>query len=405
MTLANHIIHGFRKAADILSVSSRIAGCAVLLAGPAARADFTLEKIAGGFDKPLWVGAPAGAKKHIAVAEQTGRVWLIDRATGQKLPKPFLDLTGSAVRSESEQGLLGLAYPKDFFQSGRFYVNYTDGKGDTHISRFRVALENRVECDPATEEKLLFIDQPYGNHNGGWIEIGPDGMLYIGTGDGGAANDPPDNGQKLSTHLGKILRIDVSPEKGYKVPADNPYVGRSDAKPEIWMWGLRNPWRCSFDRKTKDLWIGDVGQNKLEEVNFVPAGKGKGWNFGWRLREGSIETPGGGVGGRKPKDAVDPIWEYPHDGGPGGGFSVTGGYVYRGPIAKIQGQYFVADYQLPRLWSFQQKNGRAGKVTEWHDKLKEAGVRMISSFGEDPEGNLLLTDHATGSIFRFAEEK
>jgi glucose/arabinose dehydrogenase len=384
--------------------TSLVAVFAALLLVPAARADFTLEKIAGGFEKPLWVGAPAGAKKHIAVAEQTGRVWLIDRATGQKLPEPFLDLKGTAVRRDNEQGLLGLAYPKDFFQSGRFYVNYTNSKGDTHISRFRVALENRLKCDPSTEEILLVIDQPHGNHNGGWIDIGPDGMLYIGTGDGGAANDPQDNGQKLSSHLGKILRIDVSPEKGYKVPADNPFVGKGDIKPEIWMWGLRNPWRCSFDRKTNDLWIGDVGQNRREEVNFVPAGKGAGWNFGWRLREGLIETPGG-AGGRKPKDAVDPIWDYPHEGGPGGGFSVTGGYVYRGPVKKIQGLYFVADYQSPRLWSFEQKSNQAGKVTEWHGKLKEAGIHMISSFGEDAEGNLMLTDHVTGNIFLFADEK
>lgn len=378
---------------------------ALLAVAPPVAADFVLEKVAGGFEKPIWVGAPAGAKKHLAIAEQTGRIWLIERATGEKLPEPFLDLNGTAIRKDNEQGLLGLAFPDDFFQSGRFYVNYTDNKGDTHVSRFTVSPDNRLKCDPATEEKLIFIDQPYGNHNGGWLDIGPDGMLYIGTGDGGAANDPPDNGQKLSSHLGKILRLDVSPAKGYKVPADNPFVGKGDAKPEIWMWGLRNPWRCSFDRKTEDLWIGDVGQNKIEEVNFVPAGKGAGWNFGWRLREGSIKTPTGKIGGDKPKDAIDPIWEYPHEGGPGGGFSVTGGYVYRGPVAKIQGQYFVADYQLPRLWSFEQRNGRAGKVTEWHGKLKDAGIKMISSFGEDSEGNLFLTDHATGNIFLFAAEK
>lgn len=385
---------------SVLSVAFAFAALSTV-----SRADFTLEKIAGGFEKPVWVGAPNGAKKHLAIAEQTGRIWLLDRATGKKLPEPFLDLNGTAVRKGNEQGLLGVAFPDDFFQSGRLYVNYTDTKGETHISRFTVSPENRLKCDPATEEKLLSIDQPYSNHNGGWIDFGPDGMLYIGTGDGGAANDPPDNGQKLSTHLGKILRLDVSPAQGYKVPADNPFVGKHDAKPEIWMWGLRNPWRCSFDAKTNDLWIADVGQNKIEEVNFVPAGQGAGWNFGWRLREGSIKTPTGNVGGDKPQDAIDPIWEYPHEGGPGGGFSVTGGYVYRGPVAKLQDHYFVADYQLPRLWSFEQSNGRPGKIIQWHGKLKEAGIKMISSFGEDPEGNLFLTDHATGNIFRFAEEK
>ena len=369
--------------------------------GPAGAQDFSLELAAEGFHKPLWVGAPAGAKNHLAVAEQTGRIWLVDRKTREKLPEPFLDLTGTAVLKDNEQGLLGLAFPDDFAQSGRFYVNYTDRKGDTHISRFLISTENRLVADRDSEERLLRIDQPYGNHNGGWIGFAPDGTLWIGTGDGGAANDPPDNGQKLSSLLGKILRIDVSPATGYKVPSDNPFAGQSDAKPEIHMWGLRNPWRCSFDRETGDFWIGDVGQNRIEEVNFVPHGKGAGWNFGWRPREGSIATPTGGVGGDKPKDAVDPIWEYPHEGGPNGGFSVTGGYTYRGPVAALRGLHFVADYQLPRLWSFQESGGKARNVKTWHEKLEKAGIKMISSFGEDAEGNLFLTDHATGTVWMF----
>jgi glucose/arabinose dehydrogenase len=374
---------------------------AILVPVLPASADFTFRKIADGFEKPLWVGCPPGARGHLWVAEQTGKVFVVNVATGAKAEKPFLDLTGTAVRKDNEQGLLGLAFAPDFMESGRFYVNYTDGSGDTHISRFAVEKANRLFADPATEEKLLFIDQPYGNHNGGWVGFGPDGMLYVGQGDGGAADDPPGNGQKLSTLLGKILRIDVSPDKGYKVPDNNPFVGKGDAKPEIWMWGLRNPWRCSFDRKTGDFWIGDVGQNKIEEVNFIPARKGAGWNFGWRLREGSIATPSGGVGGEKPEDAVDPIFEYPHENGPVAGFSVTGGYVYRGPILAIQGQYFVADYQLPRLWSFKESNGKMTGLETWNAKLEEAGIRMISSFGEDNEGNLYLTDHATGAIWMF----
>ena len=366
-----------------------------------ANAQFSLKKVADGFEKPLWVGAAPGAPNHIWVAEQTGKVWMLNKSTGKRAEKPFLDLSATAIRKENEQGLLGLAFAPDFRESGRLYVNYTDASGDTRISRFTWDKKSPPEIDPSTEERLLFVDQPYGNHNGGWIEFGPDGMLYIGLGDGGAANDPPDNGQKLSSHLGKMLRIDVSPEKGYTVPKDNPFVSTKDAQPEIWMWGLRNPWRCSFDRKTGDLWIGDVGQNKIEEVNFVPAGKGAGWNFGWRLREGSIATPKEGVGGEKPADAIDPIFDYPHESGAIAGFSVTGGYVYRGPVTAIQGLYFVADYQLPRLWSFTQKNGKLAELKDWNDTLKSSGIRMISSFGEDNQGNLYITDHATGNLWMF----
>ena len=378
--------------------------CLVCLGSSGVHADIRFQMLAEGFDKTLWVGAPKGAKKHLAVAEQTGKIWLVERATGKRLEPAFLDLAGTALRKDNEQGLLGVAFPADFFQSGRFYVNYTDRKGDTHISRFKTLADNRLVADRDSEERLMFVDQPFGNHNGGWVDFGPDGMLYIGLGDGGAANDPQDNGQNLNSHLGKILRIDVSPATGYKVPADNPFVGKAGAKPEIWLWGLRNPWRCSFDRETGDLWIGDVGQNKIEEVNFVPAKKGAGWNFGWRPREGSIATPTGNIGGDKPAAAVDPIFEYPHDSSPNGGFSVTGGYVYRGPVESIRGRYLVADYQLQRLWSFKQEGGKQSDLKNWNHLLTDAGIKMISSFGEDAEGNLLVTDHATGKIWVLGEK-
>ena len=179
---------------------------------PAVHADFSFKKIAGGFERPLWVGCPPGAKNHLWVAEQDGRIRIVDTTNGKVLDPPFLDLTGTAVHKDNEQGLLGLAFAPDFLTSGRFYVNYTDTKGDTRVSRITADKNKRLQADPATEERLLFIDQPYSNHNGGWLCFGPDGMLYIGQGDGGAANDPSGNGQRLSTHLGKILRIDVSPD-------------------------------------------------------------------------------------------------------------------------------------------------------------------------------------------------
>jgi len=202
-----------------------------------------------------------------------------------------------------------------------------------------------------------------------------------------------------------MLRIDVSPQKGYKVPAGNPFTNKPKAKPEIYAYGLRNPWRCSWDRKTGDLYIGDVGQNKLEEINFMPAGKGNGANYGWRPREGDIATPKKGVGGKKPKDAIEPIYVYKHDGSDTGGFSVTGGYVYRGPIKSLQGKYFFADYAKPHIWSFEVKNGKMSNFENWTDLLKpkKGKITAIASFGEDADGNLLILSHS-GKIYQIVEK-
>ncbi|KAB2638845.1 MAG: PQQ-dependent sugar dehydrogenase [Verrucomicrobia bacterium] len=243
--------------------------------------------------------------------------------------------------------------------------------------------------------------QPYENHNGGWIAFGPDGMLYIGNGDGGSGNDPQNHGQTLDTLLGKMLRIDVSPNKGYKIPADNPYLGHKDAKPEIWAYGLRNPWRCSFDRKTGDLWIGDVGQGAWEEINFMPKGKGAGANYGWRLREGAVATPTPGVGGDAPIGAIEPVYVYSHGNATNQGVSVTGGYVYRGPIAELQGRYIFGDYANPRIWSFVIQDGKAADFKDHTDALQPTGGRIaqISSFAEDNQGNLFIIDHS-GSVYQ-----
>jgi glucose/arabinose dehydrogenase len=254
-------------------------------------------------------------------------------------------------------------------------------------------------ADPASEEILLTVRQPHNNHNGGWLGFGPDGMLYVGMGDGGSGHDPSDNGQTLKTHLGKILRLDVSGASGYQVPKDNPFL--ASKVPEVWALGVRNAWRCSFDRKTGDFWMGDVGQDTTEEVNFMPAGQGAGANYGWRLREGSEATPTNNVGGEKPKGNVDPVYEYKHNGGATGGVSVTGGVVYRGPAKELDGMYFFADYARGRLWSLT-RDGE--KFTFANHPLDEAivgkrGIGPVTSFGEDPDGNVYLVEQG-GQVFR-----
>ena len=361
------------------------------------------ELLIKGLERPVWAGAPASAKGKLWVMEQAGTVWIIDLKTGQRSKNPFLEITDRVTRKSNEQGLLGLAFAPDFSKSGRYYVNYTEKGGDTRIVRF--VSKDGATTDASNGETILEIKQPFGNHNGGWLGFGPDGYLYIATGDGGAANDPKNNAQDLSSHLGKLLRLDVSGSKGYKVPADNAFSGKRGALPEIHAIGLRNPWRCSFDRETGDFWIGDVGQNHWEEINLVKKGKSGGLNFGWRLREGEIKTPSKGVGGDEPNANHEPIYVYKHGGGPREGLSVTGGFVYRGSkVADLKGRYVFADYQNPRIWSFDPKDGKASGFTDHTGELQPKGgrINLISSFGEDADGELYLTD-LSGAVYRIIE--
>lgn len=366
----------------------------------ATTASARLQKIADNFKRPVWAGMPKGSSGVLWVMEQAGTIRLLDLKTGKTSEKPFLDIEERVTRQGNEQGLLGLAFAADFRDSGRYYVYYNDKKDRTVVSRF--VSENKLTTDPNSEEILVKFDQPYRNHNGGWIDFGPDGMLYIGSGDGGAANDPKNAGQDLGTLLGKILRIDVSPEKGYKLPADNPFLGQQGVRPEIWAYGLRNPWRCSFDRKTGDFWIGDVGQNNWEEINWMARGKGAGANYGWRLREGEIATPKNNIGGSRPDGNVEPVYVYHHGQGPLEGLSVTGGYVYRGPIQSLQGRYIFADYQLPRIWSFRIEDGKAVDLIDHSTDWKpEDGFKLISSFAEDNDGQLYVIS-LSGELFIIA---
>lgn len=358
------------------------------------------ELLCKGFERPDWAGAPASVKGKLWVMEQAGTVWIIDLKTGEKSQKPFLKIDDKVSRNENEQGLLGLAFAPDFDKSGRYYVSYNEKSGDTRVVRF--VSRDRKTTDPESGEIILGYKQPFGNHNGGWLGFGPDGMLYIATGDGGAANDPKGNAQNLSSYLGKLLRLDVSGEKGYKAPKDNAFAGKEGAHPEIHAYGLRNPWRCSFDRETGDLWIGDVGQNAWEEIDFIKKGKVGGMNFGWRLREGNIETPEKGVGGQIPNDYVAPVYVYKHGSGQLEGLSVTGGYVYRGSkIADLKGRYIFADYQNPRIWSVVEKGGKVSDFRDHTSDLQPKGgrINLISSFAEDANGELYITD-LSGSVYR-----
>lgn len=345
-----------------------------------ARAAVELEPVAE-LEQPLALAVRTG-DDALYVAEKTGRVVAIPSAGGE--PEVVLDLTGEVSTAANEQGLLGLAFSPD---GGFLYVNYTDLQGDTRITEFRFD-ENGADVDGRRE--VLFIDQPFANHNGGNLVFGPDGYLYIGLGDGGDGGDPMGNGQSLSTLLGKMLRISPTPagEDPYEVPSDNPFVGRDGALPEIWAYGLRNPWRYSFDRETGDLWIGDVGQNAWEEIDVVRAGADGGMNFGWDLFEGSHPYEGGSAD----DDTVFPVHEYSTGSE---GCAVTGGYVYRGEeIPELVGAYVFADFCAGRLQAFVLRDGRT-------EGLRELGltVENLAAFGEDADGELYVLS-LSGPVYR-----
>lgn len=363
------------------------------------------ELVAGGLERPVWIGAPASEKGRLWIAEQGGKVWVVELdQTEEKGRRLFMDFSGVVARENNEQGLLGIAFAPDYEDTGRFYVNYTDQKGDTRIVRF--TYEEGKELQARAGELLLKIEQPYGNHNGGWLGFGNDGFLYVATGDGGAANDPKNLAQDLKSHLGKILRLDVSGDKGYQVPVTNFFAKQKGALPEIHALGLRNPWRCSFDQDTGNLWIADVGQNHWEEINAVAIDKLGGKNFGWRLREGQNETPKKEVGGDLPLNHVSPIYTYAHGGGEKEGRSITGGYFYRGKkVPELLGRYIFADFQNPRVWSLEANDSKGSRIKDHTKELQPAkgGLQLISTFGEDSEGELYLAD-LRGSVYRIVSK-
>jgi glucose/arabinose dehydrogenase len=345
------------------------------------------EVVASGLDRPVLVTAPPGDPR-LFIVEQVGTIRIVEEGT--LLQTPFLDVSGD-VSGGNEQGLLGLAFAPDYATSGKFFINYTDNAGDTNVEQVLVSSDPNV-ADGQSRSQVLFVSQPYSNHNGGNLVFGPkDGLLYIGLGDGGSGGDPEGNGQNLGALLGKMLRIDVS-SLPYTIPPDNPFVGMGGVEAEIWAWGLRNPWRYSFDRETGDLYIGDVGQNTWEEVDIEPASSPGGVNYGWNTVEGNGHCYGGG--GCDQTGMTNPLYEYDH----GDGCSITGGYVYRGcRMPDYHGTYFVADYcdGWVRSFTWDSSTNTISAVT---DQPGLSGGNP-SSFGEDADGELYISD-LNGTVYR-----
>lgn len=355
-----------------------------------AASALTLTVFARGLDEPVALTfAPGDPPERLFVVEKRGRIRILEG--GRVLDAPYLDLS-ALVSTGDEQGLLGLAFHPRYPDNGRFFVNYTDQRGDTRVVEYRVTPGAPDRADPTTARELLHIAQPYANHNGGHLAFGPDGKLYVGTGDGGHRNDPHGHGQNRQSLLGKMLALDV----------DAPPAAQAGGRPapEIVQIGLRNPWRYSFDRKTGDLYIADVGQNRFEEVHVVPAGQLSGHNFGWSTVEGDGHCLHAHPCNRD--GLTPPVLEYSHDEG----CSITGGFVYRGAeLPEIEGLYFYADYCTALLRSFRWKDGRAAEPTNWKPILDPDSVlTRPTSFGEDARGELYILSQ-DGDIYRFTRRR
>ena len=354
----------------------------------AGSARISLRKIVDGLE-PLTYLAISGTDGRLYVVTKAGRVLVIEN--GAVRQQPFLDITNRVGSSGSEQGLFSIAFSPQYTTNRYFYVDYTDQNGNTVISRFTTAAD-LSQADPQSESKVLGIDQPYPNHNGGQLQFGPDGMLYIGMGDGGSQGDPQNHAQNTQSLLGKLLRIDVSAaDKPYQVPADNPKLSNAAAS-EIWANGLRNPWRFSFDRQTKDLYIADVGQNTYEEIDFQPAGSSGGQNYGWNLYEGFEPYKGNADS----NGLTMPIFAYSHDLG----CSITGGYVYRGQqVPALNGAYLYSDYCTGHIWALKRDANN-----KWVNTLLLDSGLNVSSFGQDAQGELYVIA-LNGGVYQIAQGK
>jgi glucose/arabinose dehydrogenase len=416
---------------SVISAHSKTASWAALAVlailfnsqGQAALPALDAQRIAGGFNAPLFVTAPPGDTSRIFVVQQSGQIKIINLPSRTVNTTPYLDI-GSEIVWGGEQGLLGLAFDPNYATNGKFYVNYTApggsfGAGVTHIAEFTVSADPNV-ADPGSERTLLTFDQPQTNHNGGWCafspRVGDDRNLYIATGDGGAANDagpghiePGGNALNTTTLLGKMLRIHIEdPPATYSIPPDNPFFGSPTDKQEIFCWGLRNPWRNSFDRQNGNMFIGDVGQDSREEIDVQNASDpGGGEDYGWRVREGFIQNPAY-PNDPPPPDAVDPIFDYPHSTGQ----TIVGGYIYRGRrIPGLRGYYVFADYLGPqpgstgKIWVFRYNGSVVRQFTDITADLFPTAVGNFplnnpSSLGEDANGELYICDITNGNIYR-----
>jgi len=352
-------------------------------------------EIANGFDNPLFMTNARDGSNRLFVGEQTGYILVVEN--GEILFDPFLDVSNLLSDDVfqggySERGLLGLAFHPDYANNGLFYVSHTDLAGNNVIAQYNVSADDPNLATPDSRVTIMTIAQPHYDHNGGNIAFGNDGYLYIGIGDGGSLGDDPGaSAQNLTLHLGKLLRIDINirdSDHAYTIPSDNPFINTPDAQPEIWAYGLRNPWRFTFDRLTGDLFLGDVGQADYEEIDFQAAGTPGGQNYGWYWMEGMHPRPNFEV---PEADFVAPIAEYPHMIG----CSVTGGYVYRGmALPELNGVYFFGDYCNGRTWAIVPDVAGA-----WQTRPFIETERIISSFGEDEDGELYIVDYK-GAVLR-----
>lgn len=348
-----------------------------------------LSSIASGLSEPVAITHAGDNSARIFITEQQGRIRILQRDT--LIEKPFLDIT-DRVSSGGEKGLLSLAFHPDYKKNGYFYVNYTAYRGlrlYTVVSRFTRSTDNQADHD--SELVIIEIAQPFPNHNGGQIAFGPDGYLYIGMGDGGFANDPFENAQNSNTLLGALLRLDVNNQDKslhYAIPADNPFLSDAEYRPEIWAYGLRNPWRFSFDRKTGRLYLADVGQDDVEEINHIR----KGGNYGWDVLEGNRCLESDDKCKQRKKKYIAPIFTYPHPVG----FAVTGGIVYRGKeFPMLCGIYFYADYVTKTVWGL-----RYDGVKVTNQKMVLQSEFNISSFGENEDGEIFVAGHQSGKIMK-----
>lgn len=335
------------------------------------------------FNRPMFLCHAGDGSGRLFLVEQDGRILILPAQPDQE-PAVFLNIVGKTTRVDNEEGLLCVAFDPDFKANGFFYIWYSMAGPRRHVlARLSVSKTNPNAADPASEKILMEISKPFGNHNGSTLAFGKDGFLYISIGDGGNANDPHRNGQNLNSHLAKILRIDVGKDeggRGYAIPKDNPFVGRADAKPEIFAYGCRNVWRMSFDRETGALYAGDVGQDKWEEVNLIV----KGGNYGWNLREGRVkfERSSDPAASAAAANFVDPIWIYDRKMGT----SITGGYVYRGKrIPGLVGHYVCGDYTIGTIFGLKLKDDKVAG-----EKIILSQPKNITSFGEDADGELYV---------------
>lgn len=352
-----------------------------------------LQTFATGFTRPVDI-ASAGDER-LFIAEQRGIIHILN-AQGQRLPTAFLNIQSRVNSASNERGLLGLVFHPNYAQNGYFYVNYTNSAGHTRISRFSVSAADPNVADPDSELMILGVNQPYSNHNAGDLNFGPDGYLYFGLGDGGSGGDPQNYSQNRQSYLGKMMRIDVNNGSPYAIPATNPFVNDPSTLNEIWAIGLRNPWKFSFDRLTGDMWIGDVGQNAWEEIDFQPAASIGGENYGWRCYEGNATY---NTAGCQPATAYKfPIHVYVN--GLNSGCSVTGGFVYRGSeFPDLYGHYLYTDYCGGKIWSLT-PDGNGGWISR---QLLQGAANQYVSFGENQNGELFLAALGAGTILRIRE--